>query len=86
MKIIFQKSFEKEYKKLSNKIKLKVQEKNTLFVADQRNPILNNHALHGRHKGYRSISITGNIRVIYKLLDKNTVLFAEIGTHSELYS
>ena len=86
MKIIFQKSFEKEYKKLSNKIKLKVQEKDILFVVDQRNPILNNHALHGKYKGYRSISITGNIRVVYKLLNKDTVLFAEIGTHSELYS
>ena len=81
------KSLELGYdKKLSNKVKSKVQERNILFVADQKNPILNNHALHGKYKSYRSISITGNIRAVYKLLDKDTVLFVEIGTHSKLYS
>jgi addiction module RelE/StbE family toxin len=86
MKIIFQKKFEKEYKKLPDKIKLKIQEKNILFERDPNNPILNNHALHGKYMGYRSISVTGNIRVIYRFLGKVTVIFSEIGTHSKLYS
>jgi mRNA interferase YafQ len=85
MKIIFHKSFEKQYRKLSNKIKLKVKERNLLFVEDPYNPILNNHALHGKYMGYRSINITENMRVIYKFLDKNTVLFSEIGIHNKLY-
>ena len=86
MRIIFQKSFEKKYKKLPNKIKLKVKEKNILFVQDSYNSSLNNHALHGKYMGYRSINITGNLRIIYKFLDKDKVLFTEIGTHSDLYS
>lgn len=86
MKIIFHKNFEKQYKKLSDKIKQKVKEKNIIFEKDHYDSALNNHALHGKYMGYRSISVTGNIRIVYKFLDKNTILFAEIGTHSELYS
>ncbi len=86
MKIIFHKTFEKRYKKFSGKIKQKIKERNILFEKDPYNPILNNHALNGKYTGYRSISVTGNIRIIYKFLDKDTVLFSELGTHSELYS
>lgn len=86
MKIVFHKSFEKKYKKLPNKIKLKIKETNILFVKDPYNVALNNHALHGKYAGYRSINITGNVRIIYKFLDKDTVIFSEIGTRSELYS
>ena len=86
MRIVFQKSFEKQYKKLPKKIKQKVQERNILLGKDPYNPVLNNHSLHGKYVGYRSISVTGNLRIIYKFLGKNTVLFVEIGTHSDLYS
>jgi addiction module RelE/StbE family toxin len=86
MKIIFQKSFEKCYKKLPNKIKLKVQERNILFEKNPNDPILNNHALHGKYAGYRSINITGNLRALYEQLNKNTVQFVIIDNHSNLYS
>ncbi|KKR47537.1 MAG: Plasmid stabilization system [Parcubacteria group bacterium GW2011_GWA1_40_21] len=86
MKIIFHKNFEKQYKKFPDKTKQKVKERNILFGKDPYDPILNNHALNGKYMGYRSISITGDIRIIYKFLDKDTALFSEIGTHSDLYS
>lgn len=86
MKIIFHKSFEKKYKKLSEKIKLKIKEKNILFAEDPYNTTLNNHALNGKYTGYRSININRGMRIIYKLLDKDTALFVEVGTHSKLYS
>ena len=86
MRIIFHKNFEKRYKKLPNKIKLKIKERNFLFIADPYNPLLNNHSLQGKYLGYRSLNVNGDIRIIYKLLDDNTALFSEIGTHSELYS
>jgi len=86
MKIIFHKTFEKQYKKFPDKIRQRIKERNILFEKDPYNPILNNHALNGKYAGYRSISVTGNIRIIYKFLDKDTVLFSELGTHSKLYS
>ncbi|MBI2046487.1 MAG: type II toxin-antitoxin system mRNA interferase toxin, RelE/StbE family [Parcubacteria group bacterium] len=86
MKIIFHKNFIKQYKKLSHTIQSAVQKKNILFEKDLYHPILNNHILHGAYSGYRSVNVTGNIRIIYKMLDKNAVLFVHIGTHSKLYS
>ena len=85
MKIVFQKSFEKKYIKLPAKIKKKVKERNILFESDPYDPILNNHALSGKYVSYRSINITGDIRIVYKLVNKNTALFVTIGTHSKLY-
>lgn len=85
MKIKFHKNFEKKYIKLAPKIKSKVKERNNLFTENQFDPKLNNHALQGKYTGYRSISVTGDIRIIYKLLDNNTVIFVDIDTHSNLY-
>ena len=86
MKIIFHKNFEKQYKKLSRNTQIKMHEINILFEKDRYNPILNNHALREKYSGYRSINLTGNTRIIYKMLDDNNVLFVLIGTHSKLYS
>ena len=86
MRIIFHKSFEKKYKKLSANIKRKIKERNVLFMSDPYNPSLNNHSLQGKYLGYRSFNITGDLRIIYKLLNNDTAVFVEVGTHSELYS
>ena len=86
MKIFLSKSFIKKYHKLRLSEKKRFKERREIFLMDIYSPILNNHALNGKYMGYRSISITGNLRIIYKFLDNDTVLFAEIGTHSELYS
>lgn len=85
MKIVFHKNFEKKYKKLPEKIKKKVKERNILFEANPFNPILNNHPLHGIYAGHRSVEVTGNIRMVYTLLEANVALFTEIGTHPQLY-
>ncbi len=86
MRLIFRKSFEKQYRKLPKKIKMKVKERNTLFEKEPFNPILNNHALHGKKfVGMRSIDITGDYRAIF-ITDKDNTVFVLIGTHSELYS
>ncbi len=85
MKIKFYKNFEKKYKRLPAKLKLKVKERNKIFSQDPFDPILNNHALQGKYYGYRSINITGDIRIVYKFLDKNVALFVDIDSHSNLY-
>lgn len=35
--------------------------------------------------GKRSFNITGDIRVVYREIDKNTVEFLDIGTHPQVY-
>lgn len=86
MKILFHKNFEKKFIKLSKSFKLKTKERILIFQNSQYDPVLNNHALHGKFVGYRSMNITGDVRIIYKMLDNNTVLLTEIGNHSKLYS
>jgi addiction module RelE/StbE family toxin len=34
----------------------------------------------------RSIHVGGDLRVVYKILNSDTVYFITLGTHSELYS
>ena len=84
MKIKLHKNFEKGYKKLTSGEKEKFKERRDLFLQDEFNPILNNHALKGNYLGYRSINVTGDIRAIYKR-EQNLAIFVVIGSHSNLY-
>lgn len=86
MKIRLHKNFKKKYKKLRESEKKKFKERRDLFLKNPYHPILNNHSLQGEYRGYRSIDITGDLRVHYELVADNMALFITIGTHSELYS
>lgn len=86
MKIIFHKNFEKNYKKLTDKRKQKFKERKELFLRDKFNPVLNNHSLKGKYKGYRSINIAGDLRAIYRQTIKNNIIFIAIDNHNNLYN
>lgn len=85
MKIFLHKNFKKKYKRLREEEKKKFKERRNLFFKNPLHPILNNHELSGKQKKYRSINITGDLRVIYESLGKNKTLFITIDTHSNLY-
>jgi len=85
MNILYTKKFKKGFQKLKDGEKKKFVARIEIFMENTYSPLLSNHPLHGKYIGYRSINITGNFRVIYKELDRETFLFAEIGTHTELY-
>ena len=78
--------FKKQFKKFGKKDQIKFDERMSVFIFDEYSPILNNHKLHGEYDGFRSINISGDIRVVYKNISKERVLLYRIGTHSELYS
>ncbi|OHA01069.1 MAG: hypothetical protein A3C11_02120 [Candidatus Sungbacteria bacterium RIFCSPHIGHO2_02_FULL_49_12] len=86
MRIRYHRDFERGYQKLSEQKQVRVRERIELFANDAFHPLLNNHALHGKYQGYRSININGGLRVIYRELKPDTAHFVEIGTHSDLYS
>ena len=50
------------------------------------NPLLRDHPLHGAYSHLRSFNVTGDIRVLYEYVQKDTVLFIDIDTHSNLYT
>ncbi len=86
MRIIYSKNFKKKFKKLKEGEKKKFEERVAVFIKNVSDPILNDHALHGKLSYYRIINITLNVRVLYEYVQKDMVLFIDIDTHSNLYT
>jgi addiction module RelE/StbE family toxin len=82
---ILRPSFDKNYKKLTLKVKLQFKVRRDIFLRNPFNPILNNHSLHGEYDGCSSINITGDYRAVYYMRG-DMAIFIRIGTHHELYS
>lgn len=84
----FSRSFVKSYgKRIQSNSKLKFQfEKRTdLFKIERSSDLLKDHSLIGDKKGLRSFSISGDCRVIYRLVSDNFVEFIDIGSHNQVY-
>lgn len=84
MYISFHKSFIKDLKKQSLQTKKKFIERRNMFLLNQYDPALSNHALSGSYTGCRSINVTGDIRAIFYIYE-DMIIFIRIGTHAELY-
>jgi addiction module RelE/StbE family toxin len=86
MIIRLHKKFDKSYKKLSSKLKQKV---DFTMINFRRNPhdiLLRNHPLSGKMNGKRAISVTGNIRIIFEEYDNYVlVIMLDVGTHGQVY-
>ncbi|MBI2591448.1 MAG: type II toxin-antitoxin system mRNA interferase toxin, RelE/StbE family [Candidatus Brennerbacteria bacterium] len=85
MKVNFHSRFNKSYKKCSIKIQAQFKKRLKLFLDNPYHPLLENHALHGEWRDFRSINVTGNYRALYHYLNNDTVEFFVIDTHSNLY-
>lgn len=86
MTIFLHRDFKKRYRQLRHNEQEKFKERRDLFLKNPFDPILNNHHLKGKYQGCRSINIDGDLRVIYRLIEKDIALFITLGTHDELYS
>lgn len=84
MNVRFHSKFKKNRKKLTFKEREQFAERFRLFMVDKFHPTLNNHQLHGKYQGYRSINIGGDLRAVYVQKEEN-VLFVALDTHSNLY-
>lgn len=57
------------------------------FVKNPFHPSLNNHQLTGKMAAFRSISITGDARIIFQEFDHYTVVvMLNVGGHNEVYN
>ncbi len=86
MEIHYHKKFTKAFLKIPPKIREKVKELIEVFQENPHNPELDNHALHGKQKGQRSISVGGDMRIIF--VEENnyeTVVLLNVGTHNQVY-
>lgn len=84
MDVKFHKNFKKAFQKQPKNVQSKFFQCLDLFVEDQFSYLLNNHALSGQFKGWRSINITGDVRVHYREQGRCIILL-DIGTHAQLY-
>ena len=87
MNIKYHRTFLKHFKKrilLHHNLVTKFKERLNLKLSDPTNPALKDHRLSGKRAEYRSFSITGDIRVIYKI-EGETLFLYDIGTHSQVY-
>lgn len=87
MKVEFTHDFIKVYKKrFANKLNIqkRFKERTKKFSDNPRDIILKDHPLSGKMEGFRSFSITGDVRVVY-YIHKETAYFIDIGTHNQVY-
>ncbi|MFA6797125.1 MAG: type II toxin-antitoxin system mRNA interferase toxin, RelE/StbE family [Candidatus Paceibacterota bacterium] len=81
MKIFYTSKFLRAYKKLSNEIKDRVEEKEPIIMNDIFDKSLKTHKLHGDFEGFYSLSIDYKNRIIFELKSSDTVIFYDIGDH-----
>ena len=85
MDIFLTPQFERQYRKLPEKVRDKVKERIQLFRRDSGNRLLRKHKLKGDRKHLVSINITGDYRATYEKKGDSTVIFHEVGRHGQLY-
>ena len=80
----FLKSFDKRIRR-NSKLSLQTQTRIELFKQGPNNPLLKDHQLTGNKRGFRSFSITGDIRIVYFLESDGRAIFVDIGSHNQVY-
>lgn len=79
--------FLKHYKKRvasSSALQSKLEERLAMLLTNPLHPLLHDHPLKGNQSGRRAFSVTGDVRVIYRIVDK-TIELLDIGTHNQVY-
>jgi len=82
MKIYYSSKFAREYKKLPLSIKKITEKKEKIFRKDPFSPPLKTRQLKGKLKDYYSFSIDFHYRIIFEFVNKQTIWFHSVGTHS----
>lgn len=80
-RIVYSRQFQKEFRKLPGNITETVIIKEKIFKDNPLHPSLRLHQLHGKLKGYWSIAITSNYRIIFQREENGDILFGSIGKH-----
>ncbi|MCG2686073.1 type II toxin-antitoxin system mRNA interferase toxin, RelE/StbE family [Candidatus Parcubacteria bacterium] len=87
MKIVYHKTFRKHFKERvvsQKKLQSRFYQRLNLLIKNPNSPVLRKHQLKGKKKVYWSFSVTGDIRVIYKM-EKSILFLYDIGTHEQVY-
>ncbi len=81
-------NFKKNYKKRigrDRQLVAKTKKRIQMVSSNPRHPLLRDHALTGSRQGFRSFSVTGDIRIIYRELSSDHIILFDIGSHNQVY-
>ena len=88
VKIRYTKRFLKNFRRrISPDKDLSAQFKNRieLFCQNHNHPLLRNHPLIGSKKSLRAFSVSGDIRIVYRIEITGEITLLDIGTHNQIY-
>ena len=82
IKIGYAAAFVRRYDKLPLVLQQEVKEKIALLKDHQSHPLLHVHKLHGTHAGRLSLSANYRFRIIFRYINKSTVVLLTVGDHT----
>ena len=85
MTIQYLPALKKQYRKLPRKFQQQFDDRLRLFLADPTDPRLRVHPLKGDYAGYWSMNVSGDLRALYLMRGEEFIIFALIGSHSQLF-
>jgi addiction module RelE/StbE family toxin len=85
LNISYHNTFRKQLNKLDGDKKEAVKLAIKRFQNNRADPSLYNHQLKGNRKGYRSISASFDLRIVFYHESEDSIILTEVGTHSQLY-
>lgn len=71
--------------KKNKNLVFKIEKQIRLFESNPKHPSLRTHKLTGKLSNRWSISISKGLRMVYLIVEENTVYFVDLGTHDEVY-
>ena len=80
----FRKAFKRKVRG-NKKLEARFRERVLIFQTDPFDPRLKTHRLSGQLQEFWSFSVDYDARVIFSFVEPNKALFADIGTHDEVY-
>ena len=82
MRIYYSGKFARQYQTLSLQVKKIAEKKEHIFRKNIFDPRLKTHKLKGTLKGFLSFSINQKYRIIFEIINSDTMRFHLIGHHS----
>ena len=74
--------FQRDYRKLPERIRVRVKERGALFTADPFHPLLRTHKLSGKLAGVWAFTVDFRHRVLFEFIGESEVLLLRVGDHS----
>jgi len=82
---VFEKHWNKYLMGLTEKQKVQLRKRLIIFKKDIFDKRLKTHRLKGNLKEYYAFSISYSDRIIFKIIEDNSVYFIEVGSHDVCY-